>query len=229
MIGNTVYIYLDDIIIASKDVHSHMETLRQVLERLKKVGLKIKMTKCEFLKPRIKFLGHVVDEQGINTVDDKVAAVADFPKPKTVNNVRSFLGLAGYYRSFIKDFSARAYPLTQLLKKDVLFHWGKEQENSFKDLKHALTHAPILTFPDFKDPFLLQTDASMSGIGAVLMQIGDTGKRYVIAFASRVLQLAEKKNIPRHIWRFSLLSGHYNIFGTSLWTINYLCTLTIQR
>ncbi len=199
MIGNSVYIYLDDIIIASKDVHSHMETLRQVLERLQKVGLKIKMTTCEFLKPKIQFLAYVVEEQGINTVDDKVAAVAEFPQPKTVNNVRSFLGLAGYYRSFIKGSAARSYPLIQLLKKDVLFHWGKEQESSFKDLKHALTHAAILTFPNFKDPFFLQTDACMSGIGAVLMQIGDTGKRHVIAFASRVLQPGEKNYSATHL------------------------------
>ncbi len=90
MLGNSVYIYLGDIIIASKDTMSYMETLKLVLKRLQEVGLKLKLTKCEFLKPRIKFLGHEVDEQGIHTVDDKIAAVAKFPQPKTVENVRSF-------------------------------------------------------------------------------------------------------------------------------------------
>ncbi len=112
MLGNSVYIYLDDIIIASKDMTSHMETLKSVLKRLQEVGLKLKLTKCELLKPRIKFLGHGVDEQGIHTMDDKIAARAQFPQPKTVENVRPFLGLAGYYCPFIKNFAAQANPLT---------------------------------------------------------------------------------------------------------------------
>ncbi len=123
-----------------------METLKSVLKRLQDIGLKLKLTKCEFLKPRIKFLGHEVDEQGIHTVDDKIAAVPKFPQPKTVENVRSFLGLARYYCPFIKNFAARANPLTQLLKKDTPFHWGSEQESSLNDLKHALTHSLVLVF-----------------------------------------------------------------------------------
>ncbi len=127
--GNSVYIYLDDIIIASKDMTSHMDTLQ---ERLQQVGLKLKLTKCEFLKPKIKFLGHEVDEKGIHTVDDKIAAVAKYPQPKTVENVKSFLGLAGYYPPFIKSFAARTSPLTKLLKKNEPFHWGSDQDNSFR-------------------------------------------------------------------------------------------------
>ncbi len=105
-LGNSVYIYLDDIIIASKDMTPHMETLKSVLELLQDVGLKLKLTRCEFLKPRIKFLGHKVDEQGIQTMEEKTAAVTKFPQPKTVENVRSFLWLAGCYRPFIKNFAA---------------------------------------------------------------------------------------------------------------------------
>ncbi len=146
MLGNSVYIYLDDIIISNKDTTSYIETLKLVLKRLRNVGLKLKLTKCEFLKPRIKFLRHGVDEHGIHTVDDKIAALAKFPQPKTVENVRSFLGLAGHYRPFIKNFAARANPLTQQLKEDTPFHWDSEQESSFKDLKHALTHASVLVF-----------------------------------------------------------------------------------
>ncbi len=105
-----------------------MDTLQKVLKRLQEVGLKLKITKWEFLKPRIKFIGHEVDEEGIHTVDDKITAKANFPQPKTMENVRSFLGLAGYYRPFIKSFAARARPLTKLLKKSEPFHWGSKQD-----------------------------------------------------------------------------------------------------
>ncbi len=147
ILGDSVYIYPDNIIIASKNMTSHMEILKSVLKRLQEVGLTLKLTMCEFLKPRIEFLGHEADEQGIHTVDDKIAAVAKFLQPKTEENVRSFLGLAVYYRPFIKNFAARTNPLTQLFKKGTPFHWGSEQKGSFKNLKHALTHAPVLVFP----------------------------------------------------------------------------------
>ncbi len=177
-----------------------METLKLVLKRLQDVGLKMKLTKCEFLKPRIKFLESEVDEQGIHTVDDKIAAVAKFPHPKTVENVRSFLRLAGYYRPFLKNFAARGNPLTQLLKKDTPFHWGSEQESSFKDLKHALAHAPVLDFPISDDPFIIFTDASGAGIGAVLTQADNAGKQHVIAFARCALTAAEKiKYLVTHL------------------------------
>ncbi len=103
----------------------------------------------------MKFLGHELDEKGIHTVDDKIAAVAKFPQPKTAENVLSFVGLAVYYRPFINSFAARASPLTKLLKKNKSFHWGSDQDKSFKDLKQALTLAPVLNFPDFKYPFLI--------------------------------------------------------------------------
>ncbi len=151
MLGYSVYIYLDYVIIASKDITSHMEILKLVLKQLQDVSLKFKLNKCEFLKPRIKILGHEVDEQGIHTMDEKITAVARFPQPKTVENVRPFLSLAGYFRSFIKNFGARANPLTQLLKKDTPSHWDSEQESSFKDLKYAHIHAPVLAFPSFDD------------------------------------------------------------------------------
>ncbi len=153
LLGNSVYVYLDDIIRASKDVHANMATLKAILHRLQEVGLKLKLTQCEFLKPRIKFLGHVVDGFCIHTVDDKIKAIAEFPQLKSTDNVRSFLGVAGYYRPFIKNFTARASPLTHLLKKDVPFQWLPAQQSSFEDLKKALTQAPVLVFPDFKDPF----------------------------------------------------------------------------
>ena len=198
LLGKTVFAYLDDIIVASKNAKSHFEDLRSVLSRLQEAGLKAKLSKCEFLKSKISFLGHVVDSEGIHTMDDKVTAVRNFPQPKTADNVRSFLGLAGYYRPFIKDFAKLASPLTQLLKKDVVFHWSAAQQRSFQDLKHALTTAPVLSFPDFTEPFLICTDASSLGLGAVLMQQDIRGKNHVIAYASRVLTPAESNYSVTH-------------------------------
>ncbi len=199
MLGNSVCIYLEDIIVASKDTTSHTETLKSVLKRLQEVGLKLKLNKYEFLKPSLKYLAHEADEQGIHNVDDKTASVAKFPQPKKVENERSFLGLAGYYRLFIKNLAARANPLTQLLKIDTAFRWGSEQESSFKDLKHALTHAPVHFFPNFDDPFIVFTDASSVGIGAVLMQTDNAGKQHVTAFVSRALTPVEKYYSVTHL------------------------------
>ncbi len=114
-----MFAYLDDIIIASNDQESHLESLQSVLQKLGEAGLKAKLSKCEFLKAKMKFLGHVVDGEGIHTVDEKVMAVRNFPQPKSVENVRAFIDLAGYYRPFIKNLAAIASPLTKFLKKDV--------------------------------------------------------------------------------------------------------------
>ncbi len=145
--GRNVFAYLDDIIIASPDVDSHLATLEAVLERLRQAGLKVKLSKCEFLK---------------KTMADKVQAVSKFPLPSTVDQVRSFLGLAGYYRPFMKGFSQIAAPLTQLLKKDSTFHWDAPQQKSFESLKLALVSAPVLQFPDYSKPFTVFTDASQT-------------------------------------------------------------------
>ena len=191
LVGKNVFVYLDDIIIFDKNVDSHFQTLTEVMKRLTQAGLKIKTSKCVFLKRSISFLGHRVDAEGIHTLDDKIKAIKNFPQPTTVENVRSFLGLCGYYRSFVKGFASIASPLNVLLKKDRPFSWGAVQEESFEKLKTALTTAPILVFPDYQRPFVLFTDASGLGLGAVLMQTDDQGKYRVIAFASRVLKGGE--------------------------------------
>ncbi len=123
-------------------------------------------------------------------MDDKIASMANFLQPKTVENVRSFLGLGAHYLPFIKSFAARVSPLTKLLKKSEPFHWGSRQDNSFNDIEYTLTHAPV-TFPNFRDPFCIYSDASTVSIGAVLMQTDGAEKNNVIAFASRVLSSSE--------------------------------------
>ncbi len=128
VIGKGSFVYLDDLIIVSKDLDSHLQQFSLVFQKLTQAGLRAKLTKCEFLKLRIEFLGHLVDGDGIHTVDSKIAAVLKFPTPKSVENVRPFLGLAGYYRVFVKTFASIASPLTHLLKKDVPFLWNDTQQ-----------------------------------------------------------------------------------------------------
>ena len=124
-------------------------------------------------------------------MQDKIHAINKFPHPQNVDNVRSFLGLCGYYRSFIKNFATLASPLTKLLKKEIPFHWNEAQESSFRRLKEALTNAPVLAFPNYEVPFVLCTDASAKGLGAVLMQPDTNGKNHAISFASRTLTIPE--------------------------------------
>ncbi len=128
VIGNGLFVSLDDLIVVSKDLDSHLEKLSLVFQNLTQAGLKVKLTRYEFLKLRIEFLGHLVDGDGIHTVDSKITAVKNFPTPKSVENVRSFLGLAGFYRAFVKHLASIASPLTHLLKKDVPFLWNDAQQ-----------------------------------------------------------------------------------------------------
>ena len=193
ILGRSVHIYMDDLIICSKDAESHLLKLKEVLDRLRSAGLKLKLTKCNFCRSKIKFLGHEIDAEGIHTLKDKTIAIQNFPQPNTVENVRSFIGLSGYYRKFIKDFASIAKPLTSLLKKETKFEWGPAQEKSFSELKRALTNPPVLVFPDYTQPFQLYTDASGKGLGAVLTQPDENGRMRVIAYASRVLNDAESK------------------------------------
>ncbi len=178
---------------------SHLQQLSLVLQKLTQAGLKAKLTKCEFLYSHTEFLGHLVGGDGIHTVGSKISAVHKFPTPKSVENVRSFLGLAGYYRAFVKNFASTASPLTCLLKKDVPFLWNDAQQHSFTTLKDTLTHAPILAFPDYKLPFTICMYASALGISAVLMQTEEGKRPHAIAYTSRVLTSAESKSSITHL------------------------------
>ena len=191
LLGKGVFAYLDDIVIVSRDMATHFSLLQEAFARLSQAGLKVKLSKCHFLKRRLAFLGHVVDAKGLHTSDDKIKAVRDFPRPTNLTELKSFLGLAGYYRPFVPRYAKFSAPLLRLLKKDAPFIWGEEQDTAFTSLKHMLTTAPVLAFPDFSKPFILATDASGIGLGAALMQTDTRGKHRPIAFASRVLNSAE--------------------------------------
>ena len=184
-------IYLDDILVHSKIFEDHLFHLCHVFDCLRLANLKLKPSKCKFACPQVTYLGHVVSPEGIALDADKISAVKEFPRPHNIKTVRSFLGLANYYRRFIKYFSKIAAPLNKLLRKDQKFVWTDICEQAFETLKAALVCAPILAFLDFKETFQLFTDASNEGIGATLGQIQD-GKEVAIAYAGTDFNAAER-------------------------------------
>ena len=183
--------YLDDIIVFSSTWEDHLARLCEVFERLRHAKLKLGPAKCTFAAKEVSYLGHRVTEEGLLPVPALLAAIRDIPPPKTATEVRSFLGLAGYYRLYVKGFAAIAAPLHALTRKDALFHWSEECQAAFDQLKVRLTTSPITAFPDFSKEFRLYTDASTAGLGAILAQIRD-GKEHIICCTSRALNKAEK-------------------------------------
>ena len=187
-----VLVFLDDILIYSKTLEEHESHVRKVLEVLRKQKLYAKESKCEFFRTEVEFLGHMVGRDGIRMMEDKVKAIAEWPEPKNVRDIRAFLGTAGYYRKFIKDFSRMASPLSELTKETVKFCWGPLQQKAFVDLKHAMQTGPVLVLPDPNLPFVVHTDASGFATGAVLQQ--DQGKGLQpIAFMSKKMLDAETR------------------------------------
>ncbi|CAG4983670.1 unnamed protein product [Parnassius apollo] len=168
--GSRCFVYLDDIVIYSFDLSSHIDNLNAVFKRLRNYNLKLQPEKCEFLRKEVIYLGHIIGEHGVKPNPEKVRAVTEFPVPKSPKDIKSFLGLVSYYRRFIPDFSKYAKSLTSLLKKDVPFEWKNEQQLSFETLKGKLVTAPVLAYPDFTKPFLLTCDASNYAISAILSQ-----------------------------------------------------------
>ena len=183
-LGKFAAVYIDDIIIYSRTFEQHMDHIQQVFDALRKACLKIKLKKGYFCFPSIAFLGHIVGRNGIAPDPAKIEKVKNFPEPTNLKELRGALGLFSYYRKFVKDFSKIAKPLLDLLKKDAPFSWKEKQQTAFDYLKKKLIEAPILQYPDFNKPFVLFTDASGDGIGAVLSQLNDDGKECVITYAS---------------------------------------------
>ncbi|KAK1602195.1 hypothetical protein QYE76_018179 [Lolium multiflorum] len=172
LIGKSVVVYFDDILIYSKNLEDHVQHVREVLCILRHEKLFANLPKCHFAQNKLVFLGFVVSANGIEVDSSKVEAIHNWPTPTNVGQVRSFHGLAGFYRRFVKDFSTIACPLNELTKKNVPFVWGKAQQKAFDELKKRLTEAPLLVLPDFAKTFEIECDASGLGIGGVLMQNG---------------------------------------------------------
>ena len=190
---NVCVVYLDDILVMGATFAEHLVNLSRVLTRLREAGLRLKPTKCHLVQEQVEFLGHVVSATGVSADPEKVEAVKNYPIPTDLKKLRSFLGLASYYRRFIAQFSTVAGPLHALTHKDTPFEWSTACQSAFDTLKLLLTTAPVLAFPDFSQPFLLETDASGEGLGAVLAQRQEDQSVRPIAYASRTL-LSHEKN-----------------------------------
>ncbi|KAI3813313.1 hypothetical protein L1987_18033 [Smallanthus sonchifolius] len=208
-----VIVFIDDILIYSRTKADHEKHLKLILELLKKEQLYAKFSKCEFWLREVQFLGHVINNKGMHVDPSKIEAVKNWNAPKTPSEIRSFLGLAGYYRRFISNFSRIALPLTSLTQKNKPFIWEQKQEDAFQLLKEKLCNAPILTFPDGNDDFVVYCDASNQGLSCVLMQ-----RDKVIAYASRQLKVHEK-NYTTHDLElgavvFALKIWRHYLYGT---------------
>ncbi|KAJ9504903.1 hypothetical protein QJQ45_003522 [Haematococcus lacustris] len=191
VINDCALVYIDDILIMSKSVPDHFNHLRRVLELLRKHQFQAKLSKCEFLKTALKFLGHIVSDQGIAVDPDKVKSITSWPVPRSLTAMQQFLGAANFVRKFVHNFSALAAPLTDLTgKAGIEFSWHKwpdDKLQAFDALKHAISKVPLLKIPDITKPFQVYCDASLQGVGAVLMQEG-----YPLAYLSKKLIPAEK-------------------------------------
>lgn len=185
-------VYLDDILVHGSSFNAALESLRQVLQRIAAAGLKLHPDKCCFMKRELEFLGHRIGGEGISTLEEKVQAVKDWPAPVNLRELKSFIGLASYYRRFVRGFSCIAAPLFRLQRKNSDFLWTPECEQAFSSLKKALTESPVLTPPDPNLPFVLDTDASDVGMGAVLSQVGPEGEK-VVAYFSKTFNRAERR------------------------------------
>lgn len=191
-----VIVYLDDILVYSRSLEEHEEHLRTVVQVLRENKLYAKLNKCAFYRKEIEFLGHVISADGVYMEKKKMQDIHEWPQPKSVHEVRSFLGLAGFYRKFIKNFSQISSAMTDLLKMDSKFNWTERHQGAFESLKRAVSSAPVLIIPDPKLPFVVSTDASGYAIGATLSQ--DQGKGLQpVAFLSKKMLPAEC-NYPVH-------------------------------
>src|SRR3954469_20000259 len=224
-----VVVYLDDILIYSKNDEEHVEHLRLILTKLREHKLYAKYSKCEFWLPGVTDLGHVISKDGIAVNPEHIQSILEWTPPNTIKQVRIFLGLTSYCRRFVENFSKVAKPLTELLKKDKKFEWTPQCEYSFQELKRRLTSAPILVPSDFTKDFVIYCDASRQGLGCILMQ-----DRHVVDYASRQLHPHEE-NYPTHdlelaavvyalkTWRHYLLGKRCEIF-TDHQSLKYIFT-----
>jgi hypothetical protein len=214
-----VFVYLDDVLIATKTIEEGKMILKSVLEKFASINMKIKPSKCAFFKKEVEYLGFIITGEGTKPAERKLTAVKEFPPPKDKRGIKSFLGLAGFFRKFIPNFSKVAKPMTKLLKKEVDFKWTEEQEKAFISLKGFLTSAPIVRHPNMNKPFIMETDSSKEGVGAVLMQYGeDEITPHVIGYQSRAVNEHESRYgitelemlgiiFGLHKWRYLLRNG----------------------
>lgn len=189
---NSVFGYLDDLIIVSEDFESHLSTLLRMSEQFRKANLTVNIGKCKFCVTQVQYIGFVIGNGGITTDPQKVSAIVNYPVPKTIKQVRGFLGLSSWYRRFIDNFSTVVAPISDVVSTKKKFAWTPEAQKAFETIKSLLTTAPVLINPDFRKKFYVHCDASDCGIGAVLIQLDEEGNEKPIAFMSKKLNTAQK-------------------------------------
>ncbi|KAI8499504.1 hypothetical protein Bbelb_225550 [Branchiostoma belcheri] len=209
----TCLAYLDDIIVFSRTFQDHLTTLEEVFRRCRAANLKLNAKKCQFARPRVRFLGHVVSKQGIQPDPANTEKVRHWPTPTSTAEVRAFLGLASYYRKFVRNFAHIADPLVALTRKHVRFAWDDACQKAFDSLRAALVTPPVLAYPDFTSPLTLYTDASNTAIGAVLTHPDDLGE-HVISYASKTLSKQERNwsTYDRELWAIVWSVRHYRSY-----------------
>ncbi|PIC11955.1 hypothetical protein B9Z55_028750 [Caenorhabditis nigoni] len=199
LLGKCAFVYVDDLLIASKNMEEHEKDVKAVLERVRISGMKLKASKCFIAKLEVQYLGHLITPNGVKTDEAKVEKMKKFSRPTNVKELQSFLGLVGYYRKFIWNFAKIAFCLFLLTGKKLIWTWNEEQEEAFQKLLHSVCTAPVLMQPDCEAaldgtrPFCIYTDASRQGVGAVLAQEAKDGQQHPIAFASKSLTPAETR------------------------------------
>jgi len=205
-INKKCVVYLDDILIFSTSLKEHIQAINEIFQILEKKNLKIQIDKCNFMKKETEFLGHILTKEGIKPNPNKIAIIEKLLLPRTEKQIKSFLGITGYYRKFIKDYAKVAQPITKYLKKNVKINLkDPTYVEAFEKLKHLISSHPILRYPNFEKKFTLTTDASNYAIGSVLSQDG-----HPICFASRTLNNHEKN-----------YSATDKEFLAILWSVNY--------
>ncbi|CDH61066.1 krab-a domain-containing protein [Lichtheimia corymbifera JMRC:FSU:9682] len=211
LLGKCVHVFIDDIIIYSRTLEEHVQHLEQVFNICKDANLRIKLAKCTFASDNVEYLGHQITKDGLKPTERNVKKVKDMVAPKNKSEVRSLLGMVGYYRRFIPDFANKAQAIQKLTRNKVDFEWGPEQEKAFEVLKDALITPPVLAYPDPTMVQILTTDASGKGIGAILSQSADGSSdgEQVIAYASRALRGAETRYATTHVEALAIVAGMY--------------------
>ena len=207
MTFKNLIVYIDDLLTFLPNFESHLVTLQDVFNRLRDAGLKLHPKKCKFAQSEVLYLGHKISGEGIRVDESKVAVVKNWPVPRSLKDLRGFLGYCNYYRKFVKGFASIAGPLHNLLRKDTSFHWNDKCQDAFEKLRVAMTTTPVLAFADMSKPFILTTDASSESIGYILSQIGTDGKEHPISFSGRSLRNAERRWSVTEIEGLALVEG----------------------
>ena len=210
-------VYLDDVLVFGNTFKEELTRLNEVFRRLRTAGLKLSPKKCSLFRTEVPFLGHLVGRQGVKTDPLKVTAVEGWPAPKNVSELRSFLGLCTYYRRFVAGFATIVAPFHNLTRKEAQYLWDEDCQRAFIALKQALVRAPVLPYPDPELPYILDTDASQEGVGAVLSQLRD-GKECVVAYYSSKFSKPERNYCVTHKELAAVKKGlahfHHYLYGS---------------